>query len=62
MFTAFAKSLAFALDGFNISTVHKRGSKEKTSAEPGFESGAAGSEARMLPQCCAAPSLWLKLS
>ena len=44
---AFAKCLAEALDGFNLSSVHKQGSKEKISAEPGFEPGAAGLEAKM---------------
>ena len=33
----------FALDGFDLNTVHKPSSKEKKiSAEPGFEPGAAG--------------------
>ena len=40
--TAFAKPLAFALDGFNFSTVRELSSREKITAEPGFEPGAAG--------------------
>ena len=44
-----------ALDGYNLNTVHKLSSKEKKFlAEPGFDIGAAGLEARMLPLCYAA--------
>ena len=45
-----------ALNGFNLNTVHQLSSREKNiTGEPGFESGAAGWEARMLPLCYAAP-------
>ena len=40
-----------ALDGFDLNNVHKLSSKEKSSADPSFEPGAAELEARMLPQC-----------
>ena len=47
--------LQVSLDGFDLSTVHIQNSKEKKiSAESGFELGAAGWEARMLPLCYAA--------
>ena len=42
------------LDGFDLNTVHELSSKEKKiSAELGFEPGAAGWEAGMLPLCYA---------
>ena len=45
-----------ALNGFNLNAVHKLRSKEKKLlAELGFEPGAGGWEARMLPLCYAAP-------
>ena len=47
---------SLALDGFNLNTVHKLSSKViNLSAELGFEPGASGWEARMLPLCYAAP-------
>ena len=43
-----------ALDGFDLSTAHKLSSKEKKIlTELGFESGAAGWDARMQPLCYA---------
>ena len=45
-----------ALDGFNLNTVHKLGIKEKNVlAEPRFQPGVAGWDARMQPLCYATP-------
>ena len=41
-----------ARDGFDLNTVHKLSSKE-----PGFETGDAGWEEKMLPLCYIAPTV-----
>ena len=56
LLTAFAKFIAYLLDGFVLNTIHKISFKEKKLwAEPGLEAGAAGWEGRMLPLCYAVP-------
>ena len=52
--TAFAKSLSWALDGINFSTIRKLNSREKL-AELVLEPRAAGWEARTLSMCYSAP-------
>ena len=54
--TVFVRWIAQHLMGsISILFTNKAVNRKKISAEPGFEAGAAGWEARMLPLCCAAP-------
>ena len=53
--TAFPISLAQEQDGFAVHELREKSTREKISAELGFEPGATAGEARKLPLCYAAP-------